>query len=133
MNFDFLGMFVQLILALGVTLGLIFLSFKLMGTKLNTINNNKYVKVIERVQVTKENTILIVKIGKKGYVMTSTAGHMEKLSELSEEEIIIIEEDKKKAVAEINENYNKILLKSKKSFSKIVNNIRSKEEKHEKK
>jgi flagellar protein FliO/FliZ len=132
MNFDFLGMFVQLILALGVTLGLIFLSFKLMGTKLNAINNNKYVKVIERVQVTKENTILIVKIGKKGYVMTSTAGHMEKLSELSEEEVNIIEEDKKKAAAEISESYNKLILKSKKSFSKIVNNIKSKEEKHEK-
>jgi flagellar protein FliO/FliZ len=132
MNFDFLGMFVQLILALGVTLGLIFLSFKLMGTKLNTINNNKYVKVIERVQVTKENTILIVKIGKKGYVMTSTAGHMEKLSELSEEEVNIIEEDKKKAAAEISESYNRLMLKSKKSFSKIVNNIKSKEEKHEK-
>ena len=133
MNFDFLGMFVQLILALGVTLGLIFLSFKLMGTKLNTINNNKYVKVIERVQVTKENTILIVKIGKKGYVMTSTAGHMEKLSELSEEEIIIIEEDKKKVAKEMTESYTKLILDSKKSFSKIVNNIRSKEEKHEKK
>ena len=132
MNFEFLGMFVQLILALGVTLGLIFLSFKLMGTKLNAINNNKYIKVIERVQVTKENTILIVKIGKKGYVMTSTAGHMEKLSELSEEEINIIEEDKKKAAEEITENYNKLILKSKKSFSKIVKNIRSKEEKHEK-
>ena len=132
MNFEFLGMFVQLILALGVTLGLMFLSFKLMGTKLNAINNNKYVKVIERVQVTKENTILIVKIGKKGYVMTSTAGHMEKLSELSEEEINIIEEDKKKAAAEISESYNKLILKSKKSFSKIVKNIKSKEEKHEK-
>ena len=132
MNFDFLGMFVQLILALGVTLGLIFLSFKLMGTKLNTINNNKYVKVIERVQVTKENTILIVKIGEKGYVMTSTTGHMEKLSELSEEEIIIIEEDKKKAAKEITENYNKLILKFKESFSKTVKNIKSKEEKHEK-
>lgn len=132
MNFDFLGMSVQLILALGVTLGLIFLSFKLMGTKLNTINNNKYVKVIERVQVTKENTILIVKIGKKGYVMTSTTEHMEKLSELSEEEINIIEEDKKKAAAEISEGYNKLILKSRKSFSKIVKNIKSKEEKHEK-
>ena len=123
---------VQLILALGVTLGLMFLSFKLMGTKLNAINNNKYIKVIERVQVTKENTILIVKIGKKGYVMTSTAGHMEKLSELSEEEINIIEEDKKKAAEEMTENYNKLMLKSKESFSKIVKNIRSKEEKHEK-
>lgn len=132
MSFEFLGMIVQLILALGVTLGLMFLSFKLMGTKLNAMNNNKYVKVIERVQVTKENSILIVKIGKKGYIMTSTAGHMEKLSELSEEEINSIEEDKKKAAEEITENYNKLILKSKENFSKVVKNIKSKEEKHEK-
>jgi len=127
-----LGMFAKLILALGVTLGLMFLSFKLMGTKLNAINNNKYVKVIERVQVSKENFILIVKIGKKGYVIASTAGHMEKLSELSEEEINIIEEDKKKVAAEMTESYTKLMLNSKESISKIVKNIRSKEEKHEK-
>lgn len=132
MNFELLGMVIKLILALGVTLGLMFLSFKLMGTKLNTINNNKYVKVIERVQVSKENFILIVKIGKKGYVITSTAGHMEKLSELSEEEINIIEEDKKKVDVEMTESYTKLMLNLKKSFSKIVKNIKSKEEKHEK-
>ena len=132
MNLEFLGMIAKLILAFGVTLGLMFLSFKLMGTKLSVINNNKYVKVIERVQVTKENTILIIKIGKKGFVMTSTAGHMEKLSELSEEEINSIEEDKKKATEEISESYNKLILKSKKVFLNIVKNIKSKEEKHEK-
>ena len=132
MNFEFFVAFGQLVLALGVTLGLMFLSFKLMGTKLSTINNNKYMRVIERVQVTKENTILIVKIGQKGYVMTSSAGHMEKLSELSEEEINIIEEDKKKAAQDMAENYNKLMLKSKTSFLKIVKNIKSKEEKHEK-
>lgn len=132
MNFEFLIIIIKLILALAMTFGLMFLSFKLMGTKLNIINNNKYIKVIDRVQVTKENFILVVKIGKKGYVMTSTAGHMEKLSELSEEEINIIEEDKKKAAEEISENYTKLILKSKKSFSKIVKNIKSKEEKHEK-
>jgi len=132
MNFELLAMLVKLILALGVTLGLMFLSFKLMGTKLSAINNNRYVKVIDRVQVTKENFILIVKIGKKGYVMTSTAGHMEKLSELSEEEINIIEEDKKKVAAEMTESYTKLMLNSKESISKIIKNIRSKEEKHEK-
>jgi len=132
MNFELLAMLVKLILALGVTLGLMFLSFKLMGTKLSAINNNKYVRVIDRVQVTKENFILIVKVGKKGYVMTSTAGHMEKLSELSEEEINIIEEDKKRAATEMTDSYNKLMLKSKKSFSRIVKNIKSKEEKHEK-
>ena len=66
MDFNFFGMFVQLILALGVTLGLMFLTFKVMGKKVNSINNGKYVRVIERVQVSKENTILVVKIGKKG-------------------------------------------------------------------
>lgn len=132
MDFDFFGMFVQLILALGVTLGLMFLTFKLMGKKMNVINNGKYVKVIERVQVSKENTILLVKVGKKGYVMTSTTAHIEKLSELSEEEMSLIEEEKKKAADEITENYKNLMIQSKKSFSKIVKNIRSKEDKNEK-
>ena len=132
MDFNFFGMFVQLILALGVTLGLMFLTFKLMGKKVNSINNGKFVKVIERVQVSKENTILVVKVGKKGYVMTSSTGNMGKLSELSEEEIDLIEEDKKKAAEEITENYKNLMIQSKKSFSKIVNNIRSKEDKNEK-
>lgn len=133
MNFEFIGMIGQLILALGVTLGLMFLSFKLMGSKVNSINSNKYIRVIERVQVTKENAILIVKIGEKGYIMTSTAGHMEKLSELSEEEIRSIEENKKRAAEEMTRYYSDLILKSKKSIFKIAKNIGSKEEKHEKK
>ena len=132
MDFDFFVMFVKLILALGVTLGLMFLTFRLMGKKVDSINNGKYVKVIERVQVSKENTILVVKIGKKGYVMTSSTAHMGKLSELSEEEINLIEEEKKKAAEEITENYKNLMIQSKKSFSKIVKNIRSKEDKNEK-
>lgn len=132
MDLNFFEMFLQLILALGVTLGLMFLTFKLVGPKLNSINNSKYIKVIERVQVSKENTILVVKIGKKGYVITSTTGHMGKLSELSEDEINLIEEEKKKAAEDITENYKKLMVKSKRSFSKIVKNISSKEDKHEK-
>ncbi|MDR3594014.1 flagellar biosynthetic protein FliO [Clostridium sp.] len=132
MNFEFLAMIGQLILALAVTLGLMFLSFKVMGSKLNSINNNKYIRIIERVQVTKDNAILIAKIGEKGYVMTSTSGHMEKLSELSEEEIRSIEDDKKKANEDIIKNYNQLMLKSKKIFLKGLKNIGSKEEKHEK-
>lgn len=136
MDFELFKTLAQLIFALGITFGLMLLCFKLMGTKINTINNNKYMKVIDRVHVTKENSILIVKIGNKGYVMTSTSGHMEKISELSEDEIKTIEEDKKKANEEIIKNYNEIWLRSKKKFSKVLRhiqkNIGSKEEKHEK-
>ena len=115
MDLEFLGMLVQLIFALGITLGIMFLSFKLVGTKINTINNNKYVRIIDRVQITKENTILIVKIGKKGFVITSTAANVEKLLELSEEEIDAIEEEKKKSIKDMSDAYNKFISKYKKN------------------
>lgn len=127
----FIGMFIQLIIALGITLGLMFLSFKVLGTRVNKINDNKYIKVIERVQVTKESNILLVKVGKKGYVMTSTTGNMEKLSELSEEEIIEIEEEKKKLAQDMNETYNKFISKTGQYVSNIVKKIRAKEDKDE--
>lgn len=125
-------MFIQLLVALGVTLGIMFLSYKILGTKVESINNNKYVKVIERTQVTKDNAILIVKIGKKGYVMSSTGNNMEKLAELSEEEINEIEENKKRYNKEIIERYNGFISILKNNVSKISKNIRSKDEKHEK-
>lgn len=128
---EFIGMFIQLIIALGITLGLMFLSFKVLGTRVNKINDNKYIKVIERVQVTKESNILLVKVGKKGYVMTSTTGNMEKLSELSEEEIIEIEEEKKKLAQDMNETYNKFISKTGQYVSNIVKKIRAKEDKNE--
>ena len=131
MNFGFFAEIGQLILALGVTFGLMFLSIRVMGSKVNAINNNKYIKVIERVQVTKENAILIVKIGKKGYIMTSTNGQLDKLSELSEEEINNIEEDKKMAAQEMTKYYGDLSLKFKKNFGRMIKNMRSKEEEHE--
>lgn len=133
MNFNFFVEVGKLILGLGFTFGLMFLSFKLMGTKLNTVNNNKYIKVIERVQVTKENSILIIKMGNKGYVMTSSAGNMQKLSELSEEEIEEIEGNKKRAAEEMSKYYKDLAVKSKENIFKAVKKIRSKEENNEKK
>ena len=132
MDFEFLKLFMQLLVALGITLGIMFLSYKILGTKVESINNNKYVKVIERTQITKDNAILIIKIGEKGYVMSCAGNSMEKLAELSEEEINEIEEKKKKSNQEIIDGYNKFISVSKNNVSKILKNLRSKEEKHEK-
>ena len=132
MDFEFFKMFMQLLVALGITLGIMFLSYKVLGTKVYSINNNKYVKVIERTQITKDNAILIVKVGKKGYVITVNGNSMEKLVELSEEEINDIEEKKKKSNQEIIDGYNKFISVSKNNVSKILKNLGSKEEKHEK-
>ena len=132
MEFEFFTMFMQLLIALGITLGIIFLSYKILGTKVERINNNKYVKVIERTQISKDSAILTVKIGKKGVVIISSGNNTEKISELSEDEIKEIEENKKKSNQEIIDGYNKFISISKNNVSKILENIRSKEEKHDK-
>ncbi|WP_294374523.1 flagellar biosynthetic protein FliO [uncultured Clostridium sp.] len=132
MEFEFFTMFMQLLIALGITLGIIFLSYKILGTKVERINNNKYVKVIERTQISKDSAILIVRIGKKGAVIISSGNNAEKISELSEDEIKEIEENKKKSNQEIIDGYNKFISISKNNVSKILENIRSKEEKHDK-
>lgn len=132
MDFGILKMFIQLIFALGITLGIMFLSYKLLGSKVESINSNKYVKIIERTQVTKDNAILVVKIGKKGYVMSSTGNSMEKLIELSEEEVKELEENKKKYNKEVMDKYNNFALSMKDNIPKIFKNLRSKEDKHEK-
>ena len=131
MDFEFFKMFMQLLTALGITLGIMFLSYRILGTKVDSINNNKYTKVIERTQITKDNAILVVRVGKKGYVMMTSGNSVEKLSELSEEEISEIEEKKKKSNQEVIDGYNRLISVSKNNVSKVLKNIRSKEEKHE--
>lgn len=133
MDFEFFKMIIQLMIALGITLGIMFLCYKVLGTRVNGINKNKYVQVLERTQITKDNSILVVKTGKRGYVITSTPGNIDKLAELSEEEINEIEENKRIYNEEVLEGYNKIISFSKDNALKMFNKIRSKEEENEEK
>lgn len=106
MDLSFLKMFLQLFIALSITLGLMFLCYKVFGNSLAGIGNKKYIQIIERTQVTKDNFILIAKAGKKGYILSSTPGRIEKLAELSEGEIKEIEASKKENdVKKENVNY----------------------------
>ena len=132
MDFGFFTMLIKLLIALGITLGIMFLSYKVLGTKVESVNNSKYIKVIERTQLSKDSALLVIKAGKKGYIMSCSANNIEKVEELSEDEINEIEENKKKSNQEIIDGYNKFISVSKNNVSKILNNIRSKEEKHEK-
>lgn len=102
---EFFIMISKLLMSLIIILGLILILFKLSNKKINDINNNKYINVIDRVQIAKDSYILIVKIGKKGYVMSSSNGKTEKLEELSEEEMINIHNEKSKKIQEANIKY----------------------------
>jgi flagellar protein FliO/FliZ len=92
---DTLSTIVRVIFALLIILPLIYLSLKYGGNKLQGINNGNFMKLLERLQVSKENSLLVIKIGNKGYVFSSTGDKIEIVMELSDHEISGIEESKK--------------------------------------
>ena len=87
-------MILQLVGTLVFILGLIYLSLKYGGTKLQGMQNGRYIKIIERVPVTKDNCLLVVKMGEKAYVITSTVGKIDILKELNEDEQLKLQDKK---------------------------------------
>ncbi|QGU95094.1 flagellar biosynthetic protein FliO [Clostridium bovifaecis] len=86
-------MFIRVIVFLPFIIFLIYLFFKYGGAKLQEIQNGKYMKILDRMPLTKENNLLIVKIGEKGYVISSAQSRIEILMELSDSELKKLEEN----------------------------------------
>lgn len=90
-----LELFFKIIIALPLILTMIFLVVKYGGSKMQNIQNGRFIKIIERVPLNKESNILVVKIGNDGYVMSSSNSKTEIILKLNEEQLIIIEDNKK--------------------------------------
>lgn len=112
---------IKLLLALVVVFGLMFLLVKVSNNKISKINHGKYIKVLERTNLSKDNSIILLKVGKKGYIIGSSSKGIEKLEEISEEEIALIDENKEKQKEEINQQYEEIIRKVSLKFKKIKN------------
>lgn len=94
MGSEFFIMILKILVFLPTILGLIYLSLKYGGTKLQHIQNGRFIKVLERIPLSKENSLIVTKIGDKGYVVSSSQGKVEILLELKEEELEKLEASK---------------------------------------
>lgn len=94
MDLQFWWMIIKIIVFLPFIIFLIYASIKYGGSKLQTMQNGSYIKVLERTHISKENSLLAVKIGEKGYIIASTNGRIEIICELDKEEILKIEQTK---------------------------------------
>ncbi|MFR2526452.1 MAG: flagellar biosynthetic protein FliO [Clostridium paraputrificum] len=128
---DFTLMIFKLIVSMIIIFALMIILFKYDNKGINGNLNKKYVKVIERVQISKDGYILVVKVGKKGMVLSTSTGHTEKLQELTEEELAEIEEAKQQALKDMNNKYEGILNNFKSLSIEAWGKIKSKEDKHE--
>ncbi|MEG0296330.1 MAG: flagellar biosynthetic protein FliO [Clostridium sp.] len=116
---EFFLLFIKLIIAFGIVLALMYLLYKLSDTKMKQLNNTKYIKVLERTQISKDGSLILVKLGDKGYIMSSSTGKNEIIKELNDDELEKYESSK------IQSNYDNIVTnyftKIKKNDSKVTN------------
>lgn len=119
---EWIKLIIQLVFALILIFSLMYLLTKLTENKLNNINQNKYITVIERTNISKDTSIVLLKIGEKGYVIFSNNNNVEKIQEVPKEEMISIIESKKRQKEIISNNYenfiNNIVIKLKKFRNK---------------
>lgn len=94
MDKQFLEMILNIVIVLPFIIFLIYLSLKYGSTKLQNIQNGRFIKVLERVSVTKDSALLLLKIGDKVYVASCGSGKTEMIMELTEEEAEKLEDAK---------------------------------------
>ncbi|OFI06817.1 hypothetical protein CLOACE_08000 [Clostridium acetireducens DSM 10703] len=78
---------IKMLIFLCFIIFLIYLTAKIGGSKFESMQKNKYIKILERIPISKENSLLIIQIGSKGYVISSTSQSVEILLEIDDEEI----------------------------------------------
>ncbi|OAA83231.1 flagellar biosynthetic protein FliO [Clostridium ljungdahlii] len=87
MDLQFMWMIFRTVIALLFVIFLIYISAKYGGEKLKNVQRGKFIRIMEREQLSKENSLLVVKIGEKVCVVSSTSGKIEIVYELNEEEV----------------------------------------------
>jgi flagellar protein FliO/FliZ len=91
---EFWMLILKIILFLPLILLLLYLSLKYGGNKLQKLQDGKYMKILDRIALSKDNSIVVVKIGEKAYAISSSSKKIEILFEIPKEEIITIENSK---------------------------------------
>lgn len=87
-------MLIKIVVFLPFIIFLIYSFLKYGGSKLQTIQNGRYMKVVDRLALSKENSLLVIKIGEKGYLVSTVQGRVEIHMEIPKEELANIETTK---------------------------------------
>ncbi|KAA8675194.1 flagellar biosynthetic protein FliO [Clostridium sp. HV4-5-A1G] len=91
MDLQFWWMLFKVILSLLFIVLLIYIFAKYGGQKFKSIQGSRYINILERTQLSKENSLFVIKIGEKGYVISSSNGKVEIICELPEKELSKVE------------------------------------------
>ena len=108
---------INIIIIVPIIVSLIIISLRLSRKSIETLNIGSYTQVIERFNMTKDTTLYVIRTGKTGCVLVSSAHHTEVIKELSEEDVNEIINAKKEKRASIS-----LSAVSEINFKEILNN-----------
>ena len=118
----------KIVLALIVILLLMLATAKLSSSKFNNVSSKKSIKVLEKIQLSKDTSIFVLKVLNKGYIVSISPNNTTLIDELTDEEVALIENNKKEEVEKITETYSAIL----NNGTNMFKNIRKRNNKNEK-
>ena len=110
---EFFILILKLILTLAIVFGLMILTLRYSKKGINKINAQKYVKIIDRVQIAKDIYVVILKIGDEGQVVLMSSANSEVLKKLTSEELKEIEDVKNEAYENMTNAFKNIKAKIK--------------------
>ena len=89
---DYFYIIFKLMLGMVLVISLLLILSRITSKNLSKINQNKYIKIIETKQIAKNTYVMVLKVGDKGYLLSTGDGKTEKLDVISKEEIEKIEQ-----------------------------------------
>lgn len=113
MNNTFLEFIINLIVLVPVVVLLIFISLRLSKKSLSKIGSGSYVKVLEKINLSKDICLYIIKFGNTGCIIVASNNNTQVIKELNEDEI--------NEIIEMKNQHNDLSYLNNLDFSKILN------------
>lgn len=113
MNNTFLEFIINLIVLVPVVVLLIFISLRLSKKSLSKIGSGSYVKVLEKINLSKDICLYVIKSGNTGCIIVTSNNNTQVIKKLNEDEI--------NEIIEMKNQHNDLSYLNNLDFSKILN------------
>lgn len=113
MNNTFLEFIINLIVLVPVVVLLIFISLRLSKKSLSKIGSGSYVKVLEKINLSKDICLYVIKSGNTGCIIVTSNNNTQVIKKLNEDEI--------NKIIEMKNQHNDLSYLNNLDFSKILN------------
>lgn len=113
MNNTFLEFIINLIVLVPVVVLLIFISLRLNKKSLSKIGSGSYVKVLEKINLSKDICLYVIKSGNTGCIIVTSNNNTQVIKKLNEDEI--------NEIIEMKNQHNDLSYLNNLDFSKILN------------